>query len=503
MPQTLSVKTAAHPAKKTEILVLYVGEGLKLGPEAEKLVKAGGLDLKKLAKAAKFNGKPSETMGVLAPEGIDADRIVMLGYGKHDTDLKTARARGGQLVTILEALKAEKAAIILDTPDTDPAYVGRLAEALKLRHYKFDKYRAGKDKGDNGNDAPKPPAKLTVTLCVDDKRAVDKAVADRDAVAEGIILARNLVNEPPNVLGPVEFAGVANRLSDFGLEVEVLTDEQMRELGMGALLAVAQGSERPGRLAIMQWKGGKKGAAPVCFVGKGVVFDTGGISIKPGAGMEDMKGDMGGAAAVAGVMKTLALRKAKVNAVGVIGLVENMPDGKSYRPGDIITSMSGQTIEVVNTDAEGRLVLCDALHYVQDRFKPEVVIDLATLTGAVLVALGQEYAGLFTDDDGLATALSEAGETSGDKVWRQPLHKNYDKMIDSKFADMKNVGGRYAGSITAAQFLKRFINKDQSWAHLDIAGTGFGAGENDTNRSWGTGFGVALLDQLVRDRAEK
>ena len=270
---------------------------------------------------------------------------------------------------------------------------------------------------------------------------------------------------------------------------------------MEALLGVALGSARPPRVAVMQWKGGKAKDKPLAFVGKGVVFDTGGISIKPAGGMEDMKGDMGGAAAVTGLMHTLAARKAKVNAVGIIGLVENMPDGASQRPGDIVRSMSGQTIEIINTDAEGRLVLCDALWYCRDRFDPKVMINLATLTGAVIVALGHHHAGLFSNDDGLATALSNGGAITVEKVWRLPLAPEYDKLIDSKFADMKNTGGRWAGSITAAQFLKRFV-KDTPWAHLDVAGTAMGSPATDVNRSWGSGFGVRLLDRYVRDTFE-
>ncbi|HUV32816.1 MAG TPA: leucyl aminopeptidase, partial [Devosiaceae bacterium] len=334
-----------------------------------------------------------------------------------------------------------------------------------------------------------------------DKRAADRAVADRDAVTQGILLARDLVNEPANVLGTLEFAAEANKLSGLGLNVEVLTDAQMKRLGMGALLSVSAGSERPARLVVMQWRGGKKGDSPVAFVGKGVVFDTGGISIKPAASMEDMKGDMGGAAAVTGLMKTLATRKARVNAVGIIGLVENMPSGSATRPGDIVTSMSGQTIEVVNTDAEGRMVLSDALWYTQDRFKPKAMINLATLTGAILVALGAEYAGLFSNNDELAGWLTQAGEESGDKLWRMPLSHAYDKLINSRFADMKNTGGRWGGAATAAQFLQRFVN-DVPWAHLDIAGTAFGGPETATNHSWGSGFGVSVLDQLVRDHYE-
>ncbi|MGL4974385.1 MAG: leucyl aminopeptidase, partial [Bosea sp. (in: a-proteobacteria)] len=275
----------------------------------------------------------------------------------------------------------------------------------------------------------------------------------------------------------------------------------LKKIGMRALLGVGQGSEFESRVVVMRWNGGKPAAKPVAFIGKGVTFDTGGISIKPAQGMEDMKGDMAGAACVTGLMHALAARKAKVNAIGVIGLVENMPDGKAQRPGDIVTSLSGQTIEIINTDAEGRLVLADVLWYVQERFKPAFMINLATLTGAILVALAQEHAGLFSNSDELSERLSAAAKTTGEKVWRMPLSAEYDKMIDSKFADMKNSAGRYGGSITAAQFLQRFVN-DVPWVHLDIAGTGMGSPSSEINRSWGSGWGVRLLDRLVSDHYE-
>jgi leucyl aminopeptidase len=268
------------------------------------------------------------------------------------------------------------------------------------------------------------------------------------------------------------------------------------------LLGVALGSRRDARLVVMRWNGGRRGAQPVAFVGKGVTFDTGGISIKPAQGMEDMKGDMAGAACVVGLMQALAARKAKVNAVGVIGLVENMPDGNAQRPGDIVTSMSGQTVEIINTDAEGRLVLGDALWYTKNRFKPQFMVNLATLTGAIIVALGQEHAGLFSNNDALADRLSKLGEATGEKVWRMPLGPEYDKQIDSKFADMKNTGGRNGGSITAAQFLQRFV-ADTPWAHLDIAGTAMSSPPTDINRSWGSGWGVRLLDALVAEHYEQ
>jgi leucyl aminopeptidase len=270
---------------------------------------------------------------------------------------------------------------------------------------------------------------------------------------------------------------------------------------MGALLGVAQGSTHEPKVVVMRWNGGKRGAEPVAFIGKGVCFDSGGISIKPAAGMEDMKGDMAGAACVTGLMHALAARKAKANVVGVIGLVENMPDGSAQRPGDIVTSMSGQTIEIINTDAEGRLVLADVLYYVNKRFKPKFMINLATLTGAIIVALGQEYAGLFSNDDKLSERLAKAGEATGERVWRMPLAAEYDKIIDSKFADVKNSGGRFAGSITAAQFLQRFVNKTP-WAHLDIAGTALGSPQTEINKSWSSGWGVRLLNNLVEENYE-
>jgi leucyl aminopeptidase len=322
------------------------------------------------------------------------------------------------------------------------------------------------------------------------------------AIADGVVLARDLVNEPANVLYPGEFARRASGLSKLGVNVEVLDVAAMRKLGMGALLGVGQGSAHESKVVVMRWNGGKRGTDPIAFIGKGVCFDTGGISIKPAQGMEDMKGDMAGAACVVGLMHALAARKAKVNAVGAIGLVENMPDGKAQRPGDIVKTMSGQTIEIINTDAEGRLVLADVLHYVNKRFKPKFMINLATLTGAIIVALGQEYAGLFSNDERLCERLAKAGEATGERVWRMPLGPEYDKMIDSKFADMKNTGGRWAGSITAAQLLQRFVNKTP-WAHLDVAGTAMGSPQTEINRSWGSGWGVRLLDRLVEDYYER
>jgi leucyl aminopeptidase len=449
------------------------------------------------AEIAGFNGKAMKTLDILAPHGSQADRLAIIGLGKGEelTAYDWLRVGG---VAAASLKTAKKAVVFVDVPDlaVTPSQVADLALGMLLRVYDFDAYKTKKKDDDD-----KAPKSLDVTFVTAGHAAAKKAFADAQAVGQGVNLARDLVNLPPNVLGPVEFADKAKELEKLGVDVEILTEKEMKKLGMGALLGVAQGSVRPPRLAIMHWKGGKAKEQPIAFVGKGVVFDTGGISIKPGAGMEDMKGDMGGAAAVTGLMHTLAARKAKVNAIGIIGLVENMPDGNAQRPGDIVTSMSGQTIEIINTDAEGRLVLGDALYYCNERFKPRFMIDLATLTGAIMVALGNAHAGLFSNDDELSNELTVAGNVTGERLWRMPLGKEYDKMIDSKFADMKNTGGRHGGSITAAQFLKRFVG-DTPWAHLDIAATALNSPQNEINQSWASGYGVRLLDELVRTNYE-
>ena len=326
------------------------------------------------------------------------------------------------------------------------------------------------------------------------------------AVAEGVFLTRDLVSEPPNVLTPAEMAKRCEKLAELGLKVEVLGPKELQKLGFGAMLGVSQGSVNEPRMVVMHWNGagggkGKDKEKPVVFVGKGVTFDTGGISIKPAGGMEDMKWDMAGAGTVVGLMATLAGRKAKVDAIGLVGLVENMPSGSAQRPGDVVKSYSGQTIEVINTDAEGRLVLCDVLYYAQEKYDPKFMVDLATLTGAIIIGLGHEHAGLFSNDDTLSQRLHEAGKATGEKVWRMPLDDAYDKQLRSEIADMKNIGGRNAGSITAAQFLQRFVN-NVPWAHLDVAGTAMDAPRNAINQSWGSGWGVRLLDRLVADHYE-
>lgn len=466
----------------------------------------------KAQKTARFTGKALSTVEILAPHGSPADRVVVIGLGKA-SDLKAHDWLKAGGVAASKVGKAETVSVFLDAPglDVDGAEAADFALGMLLRSYSFDHYKtkkkgkggdtASENSGENGDDDGTPSKPVKVTIVCADASGASAAFDDARAVGAGVTIARNLVNEPANILGPVEFANRAADLAKLGVEVEILGEEEMRKLGMGSLLGVSQGSVRPPRLVVLHWKGGKSKDKPVAFVGKGVVFDTGGISIKPAQGMEDMKGDMGGAAAVTGLMHVLAARKAKVNAIGILGLVENMPDGNAQRPGDIVTSMSGQTIEVINTDAEGRLVLADALWYCQDRFKPQVMINLATLTGAIIVALGTDHAGLFSNNDALAEQLLAAGLETQEKLWRMPLGKAYDKMIDSKFADMKNSAGRYGGSCTAAQFLQRFVN-DTPWAHLDIAGTAMDSPKTEISQSWASGYGVRLLDEYIRANHE-
>ena len=491
-----SIAFAKFAAPRKGTVFVLSAEGEKLAGAAAACDPAGTLP--RAFEAAEFSGKFGAAVDVLAPQGIGLDRLVAIGAGKVSALDEHAWLRLGG--TIAAALRnAAEATVVLDLPGVSAggAEAAAVAAGILLRSYAFDKYKTRKDA--NGQQAQKKPAKISIQTS--DPAGARKRFADTEAVIDGVLVARDLVNEPANMLGPMEFAARASALEALGVKVEVLTEKEMRKLGMGALLGVAQGSPRGARLAVMQWSGGKARDKPVAFVGKGVTFDTGGNSMKPASSMEDMKGDMGGAAAVVGLMHALAARKAKANVVGIIGLVENAVDGNSQRPGDIVTSMSGQTIEVLNTDAEGRLVLADALWYCNDRFQPKFMIDLATLTGAILVALGQQHAGLFANDDELAGRLVDAGQATQERLWRMPLGPDYDKLIDSKNADMKNTGGRYAGSITAAQFLQRFV-KDTPWAHLDIAGTAMGSPSSEINQSWGSGFGVRLLDRLVRDHYE-
>jgi len=498
MSRQASISFTGFAPPKAGVAVVLVPKGGGIAPEATAVADRQTID--RAISAAAFKGAANAAVEILAPQGSPLDRLVLVGAGdapqlKSEDWMKLGGAAFARIA------RADEATVMLALAGTSVSAQNAADFALGalLRAYSFDKYKTRKRDDDEG--APENGT-VRIAIQIADPAAAQRAFEPLQAVGQGVHLARDLVNEPANVLGPVEFARRAEELSALGVSVEPLDEEAMRKLGMGALLGVAQGSVRPPRLVVMQWNGAKAQDRPVAFVGKGVVFDSGGISIKPASGMEDMKGDMGGAAAVTGLMHALARRKAKVNAVGIIGLVENMPDGNAQRPGDIVTSMSGQTIEVINTDAEGRLVLADALWYCSERFKPRFMIDLATLTGAVIVALGHHHAGLFCNDDALSEQLLAAGTATGEKLWRLPLGPEYDKMIDSKFADVKNSGGRHAGSITAAQFLKRFV-KDTPWAHLDIAGTAMGAASGEYNQSWGSGFGVRLLDRLLQDNHEE
>ncbi|HEY7083671.1 MAG TPA: leucyl aminopeptidase [Hyphomicrobiaceae bacterium] len=505
MSEALEIQFASLSVAPTGTLALLAGAELALASTARGFDERTKGAVSKAARAADFTGKAKTSMEILAPAGIDAPRLLVIGAGHPSKELDRLLL-GGYALSQINARKGEAASLIADLPDTGEISVETLAADLAfgalLRSYAFKKYRTVRKTEDGAEDETRNGVRRLTVHCAKPDAAA-KAFAGRKAVAQGIFLARDLVNEPANMLGPVEFAERVRDLASAGVEVEVLDVDQLRALKMGALLAVGQGSDRPSRVVVMQWHGAKsKRAKTLAFVGKGVCFDTGGISMKPAGGMEDMKGDMGGAACVVGLMLALAGRKAAVNAVGLVGLVENMPSGKAQRPGDIVTSMSGQTIEVLNTDAEGRLVLADVLWYAQQRFKPRFVIDLATLTGAIIVALGKEHAGLFCNDDRLASELIAAGEATGEKVWRMPLGKAYDKLIDSKNADMKNIGGRHAGAITAAQFVQRFI-KDTAWAHLDVAGTAMDSARNEINPSWASGWGVRLLDRLICDHYEK
>jgi leucyl aminopeptidase len=491
----MKVVFAPLKAPKSGVCAVLAGEGGKLDGLAAQIDTASGGAISRAIKAAKFEGKKDQMLDVVAPGG-GLDRVLAFGIG----DAAKLAARevellGGAMAGALQVSKVKQATIAADWPpgNLDKEAPALIASGARLRVYSFDRYKSKKPDKPNG-------LEQIVVLCRDPAQA-RKAYARYEAIARGVHFARDLVNEPANVLTPVEFANRLRALAKGGLAVEVLGPAQMKKLGMRALLGVAQGSVHEPRLVVLRWNGGKRGEKPVAFIGKGVTFDTGGISIKPAQGMEDMKGDMGGAACVSGLMLALAARRAKVNAVGCVGLVENMPDGNAQRPGDIVRSMSGQTIAVLNTDAEGRLVLADALWYIQDRFKPKFMVNLATLTGAILVALGKEHAGLFSNTDELAGRLFAVGQSTGEKVWRMPLAAEYDKLIDSDIADMKNIGGRNAGSITAAQFLQRFVN-NVPWAHLDVAGTAMDSVKSAINQSWGSGWGVRLLDQLLVEHYE-
>jgi len=504
----LDIAFAKAALPKSGVVVLAVAEQadgaeLQLAGLAAALDKALDGRLGAALKGAEFTGKKGQSVNLPGP-GAGLKRVLVLGLGKPDA--LTARAAeefGGAAQAAL--VKEESVSILADGLETGLA--AHIGLGARLRAYKFDKYRTTLK-------ADEKPKLAAVKILVRDAGKASAAYAPLAAVAEGVELTRNLVTEPANVLYPEEFANRTEALKKLGLKVEIFTKKDLEKLGFGSLLSVGLGTMRESRMVVMQWfgaapeKAGKKARKlkePIAFIGKGVTFDTGGISIKPAAGMEDMKWDMAGAGAVTGLMAALAGRNAKVDAVGLIGLVENMPSGTATRPGDVVKSYSGQTIEILNTDAEGRLVLADVLYYAQERFAPKYMVDLATLTGAIIVALGQEQAGLFSNDDALSEKLLAAGKASGEHLWRMPLApvgESYDKNLNSPIADVQNIGsGKGAGSVTAAQFLQRFVN-GKPWAHLDIAGMAWSGKDGPTTPKGATAFGVRLLDRFVADHFE-
>ncbi len=444
------------------------------------------------------------TKGAVA-RAVESDAFEKLGVGK----LMSLGFPTGMAADAVDIVKLDKRAGSVDARKAGAALakvagakavtvsvgnlrsVADLAAGFTARAYDFTDHKTSADARDGD---------LSV-MCSTPKAAAD-AYAPMGAIVEGMFMTRDLVNEPANVLTTTEFADRLSAMEDLGLEVEVLDEKRLAEIGMRTLLSVGQGSESPSKVVVMRWNGGEKDAAPLALIGKGVVFDTGGISLKPAGGMEDMTMDMGGAGVVAGTMRALAMRKAKANVVGLVGLVENMPSGTATRPGDVVTSMKGDTVEIINTDAEGRLVLCDVMWYAQEEFKPAGMIDLATLTGAIIIGLGHENAGVFSNDDGFCNAFLKAAAAEGEGAWRMPLGSAYDDMLKSRIADMKNVGGRAAGSITAAQFLQRFVQDGVPWIHLDIAGVASVKSETALAPKGATGWGVMALNRLVSDMFE-
>ncbi len=479
--QSIDVETLAGQVGRIAILADGPTPSSPAARRLDRLTK--GALARYLASDAFAQLKPGEAQDLAFPSGLVADAVQVIRLPRK-TDVATARKAGaavGRSVTPAPTLLLAEA----------HPMAAEIAFGLAMRAYEFTPHKT----------APKKPAGL-VTMMVANPEAVAAAAAPGAAVVEGVFFTRDLVNEPANVLTTNDFAARLAAMHELGLEVEILEEDQLAAMGMGALLGVGIGSESPTKIVVMQWLGGPKGGAPFALIGKGVVFDTGGISIKPAGGMEEMTMDMGGAGVVAGVMRTLALRKAKANVVGLVGLVENMPDGKAQRPGDVVKSMKGDTIEVINTDAEGRLVLADVMWYAQERFKPTGMVDLATLTGAIIVALGHENTGVFSNDDALCAAFLKAAAAEGEGAWRMPMGQAYDDKLKSRIADMMNVGGRDGGAITAAQFLKRFVKDDVPWIHLDIAGTALVKSDLTLAPKGATGWGVMALDRLIRNKFE-
>ncbi|MCE6962065.1 leucyl aminopeptidase [Cereibacter sphaeroides] len=466
-------------------IVVFAGDAGAMGPAAKRVNRLTRGALERCAASEAFGKlKQGDAMELAFPAGMAADAIQLVKLDRR-ADVATARKAGGAIGRTLS-----KAGTLVLADGIQRA--AEVSFGVALRAYDFTAHKTAE-----------APAPGPVTMMVTNPEAVAAEAGPMAALAEGIFFTRDLVNEPANVLSTFDFAARLAAMHELGLEVEILEEEDMEKLGMRALLGVGQGSEHPSKLVVMQWKGGAADQAPLALIGKGVVFDTGGISIKPAAGMEEMTMDMGGAAVVAGVMRTLAMRKAKANVVGLVGIVENMPDGKAQRPGDVVRSMKGDTIEVINTDAEGRLVLADVLWYAQERFQPRGMIDLATLTGAIIVALGHENTGVFSNNDGFCNAFLKAAQAEGEGAWRMPMGEAYDEKLKSRIADMRNSCGREAGSITAAHFLRRFVKADMPWIHLDIAGTALLKSDTPLAPKGATGWGVLSLDRMIREMLEK
>ncbi|MFK7866705.1 MAG: leucyl aminopeptidase [Alphaproteobacteria bacterium] len=470
--------------------------------------------LKRVIAVSPFDGKEGEIVNCPAPGAVNGAQISqVLCVGVTGTEayqgqefINAWQNIGGKLGKAASKLRIKEVHMVMDASailmkdqtinnvDFQAKIAAEFAFGLTLGQYYFDKYMTQK------KESEKPSLKKLVIHVPEAQLSTANAHWDQlQGLAEAVIFTRNIVSEPANIIHPESLAQHCKALSELGLKVTIFGEAKLSELGFNAMLGVGQGSVRESQLVIMEWKGGAQDEAPVALIGKGVTFDSGGISIKPSGGMEDMKWDMGGSAAVIGTMIATAKRKAKANIIGIVALVENMPDGNAQRPGDVVKSLSGQTIEVINTDAEGRLILADALYYAEREYKPKIMIDLATLTGAILVALGHEYGGMFSSDDQLAGDLYKAGVDTGELLWRMPMGKEYDRAMNSEIADMRNTstGGRGAGSITAAQFLKRFV-KTKNWAHLDIAGMAWNGRERPIVPKGGAGFGVRLLDHYLR-----
>jgi len=497
----MKVEFSAFPKAFAGNVAVFVGADKQLLATAQSIDAASGGSVVRAFEGGRFTGAKGQTLTVLGHSG-DVARLLLLGVGKgKELDARAAEGLGGVIAAEANAAGHTAVTVVVDpvkgTRLTPAQIAAHIALGVRLRSYRFDKYKT-KDK---------PEQKLSLqhlTIVLAGPADARKAYAQLEPVVDAVFLTRDLVSEPPNVLYPVEFARRARELTKLGVKVEVLGEAEMKKLGMETLLAVGQGSGRDSQLLVMTWMNGPKGQAPVALIGKGVCFDTGGISLKPAGGMEDMKWDMGGAGAVTGAMALIAGRKAKANVVAVCALVENMPDGNAQRPGDVVKSMSGQTVEVINTDAEGRLILCDAMWYAQEKFKPQAMVELSTLTGAIIVALGHERAGLFCNNTQLSNRLRAAGAGIGEKLWRMPLGPKYDKLIDSEIADMRNVGGgRDGGSITAAQFLQRFVQDGVAWAHIDIAGVACSGKGDVTTPKGATAYGVRLLDRLIAENYER